>query len=583
MLNDDRNEESESSPLSLPLYNNSYLQNLLPFKIPAFSDSQTVSSIVQPITDVKDDLVPGLPNDRKIDSDRTGTDYPLITEETLSVPVNQYAINRISQENNLHTPVFEQWTDRWENTFDGSLTTSIPVTTLDQAYDSDRNYLSTAQVKEKILQLNTLATLAPDSCDNSCNELSHYYDNFSGMKTETSSSVEYDESEKLKQRDKEDKENYYDEIKGERRNRISFSRHPSLKKQPTISIDTIPEKFFQKMTQLGSKTQDKVTSFGKSDFQKTNVVKSKSKLHVASNNKYKQINKANNSDFQINISSIAENRKAQNFEKLKFYGYPTIIGLSKKHIFLSSNHDLLQANSVAKEPKNSGQHNVPRFSFLKFRMEPNNETIKILIKPVKLVRAQQNNFADEQLNTKSLMKESHKDNSLRIKNLLPKSFGKERNLLAETVHRSSKLQRRIVSNTVKKSGSGLQFSNIRKKPEQKKTIDSFLYYIPKSQTEDMHGKFSSKLVFEVQPDSWTNISDISREQSLRKKKLNEFSEVANMPIPEKGIKKYTLIPTENTLLNLSIEHQVLMKKNKLKKAIRTRRAKFFYSNIVKSS
>ncbi|VIO98372.1 Uncharacterized protein BM_BM9983 [Brugia malayi] len=575
MLNDDRNEES---PLSLPLYNNSYLQNLLPFKVPAFSHSQTVSSIVQSITDVKDDLVPGLPNDRKIDSDRTGTDYPLITEETLSVPVNQYAINRISQENNLHTPVFEQWTDRWENTFDGSLTTSIPVITLDQAYDSDRNYLSTAQVKEKILQLNTSATLAPDSCDNSCNELSHYYDNFPGMKTETSSSVEYDESEKLKQRDKEDKENYYDEIKGERRTRISFSRHPSLKKQP------IPEKFFQKMTQLGTKTQDKVTSFaGKSDFQKTNVVKSKSKLHVASNNKYKKVNKANNSNFQINISSIAENRKAQNFEKLKFHGYPTIIGLSKKHIFLSSNHDLLQANSVTKEPKNSGQHNGPRFSFLKFRMEPNNETIKILIKPVKLVRAQQNNFADEQLNTKPPMKEFHKDNSLRIKNLLPKSFGKERNLLAETVHRTSKLQRRIVNNTVKKSGSGLQFLNIRKKPEQKKTIDSFLYYIPKSQTEDVHGKFSSKLVFEVQPDSWTNISDISREQSLRKKKLNEFSEVANMPIPEKEIKKYTLIPTENTLLNLSIEHQVLMKKNKSKKAIRTRRAKFFYSNVIKSS
>ncbi|EJW85753.1 hypothetical protein WUBG_03336 [Wuchereria bancrofti] len=145
------------------------------FKIPAFSDSQTMSSIVQPTTDAKDDLVPGLPNGRKVNSDRAETNYPLITEEILSAPINQYAINRISQENNLQIPVFEQWTDRWESTFDRSLTTSIPV---DQAYDSDRNYLSTTQVKEKILQLNTSATPAPDSCDNSCSELSDYSDNF---------------------------------------------------------------------------------------------------------------------------------------------------------------------------------------------------------------------------------------------------------------------------------------------------------------------------------------------------------------------------------------------------------------------
>ncbi|EJW85752.1 hypothetical protein WUBG_03335 [Wuchereria bancrofti] len=157
-------------------------------------------------------------------------------------------------------------------------------------------------------------------------------------------------------------------------------------------------------------------------------------------------------------------------------------------------------------------------------MKPNNETIKILIKSVKLVRAQQNDSVDEQPNTKPPMKESHKDDSLRTKNLLLKSFGKERNLLAETAHRSLKLQRIIVNNTVKKFASGLQFSNVRKKPERKKANDGFLHYIPKSHTEDVRGKFRSKLVFEVQPDSWTNISDISREQSLRKKKLNKFSD-----------------------------------------------------------
>ncbi|EFO24738.2 hypothetical protein LOAG_03742 [Loa loa] len=488
-----------------------------------------------------------LPNDGKVDSNReklfvTSTEEanrPLIIKETLPAPINQSAIDRIFQESILQRPGFKHWTDKWDTTFSGSATTSVSSTTLDFDWDyyDSRNYLSTNQFNDKNTAI-TSATPMFESCGNSCGELSEYSDNFSGMKTETSWPMEYKELGKPEQ---EDKENYYDEVEDEHRTPIAFSRHSSLKKHLSTFMDTIPAKPFQKITSVKHETQDDIEPFAaNSNLQNANVVKSKSELHIITNNR--------------------RNQKGEDSEK--HHGHSKIIGPFKKLIFRSPNHNSLPTNPAMKESKNTGQSNIAVLSFLKFKKRPKNERTEFLLKSNKSMGAQTLQNNDEQLNSLVPMKKSRKDGFLKRRNFILKFSNKQKNMSTQTAHRSLKSQQKMMNNTVKNATNGLQFSYMRKKPKRKKLTNRFAYYIQKPEIGDAQGK---NLVLELQRDIWTNIVNISREESFRKK---------NKLLPEVLT---TPIQVESTVFNPSIEHRILVKKIRLKRPIRTRNAKLFYS------
>lgn len=580
MLTGSRIDEGGNNIISsLPYYKNPYFQNLPPFKMP-FNDFQTLNSVVQPTTDVSDNLVPMLSKDGNINFDRekffvknAETNHPIIVKESLPAPINQYARDRIFQENNLQPPLFGQWTDGRRTTINGNPITPVPSATLEFKwdYDDSRNYLATNQVNEKNrAKVNILIKPASDSCGNSCSEPSNYSHNFPGMKTETSSSMEYEELEKSEQEDKKD---YYDEIIHERNAPTTFSSHSSLKKNIILKkfCDLCNNNDIQKTTSLDHEIRQKLASFAtKNNLQNDSVVKSKSELHSAANNNFKQLSKANNNNPRMNFSSTAVgNRKSQNSKKLQHQEHSKVIGSFEEHKFRLPNYNLLQTNRLTKEPKGTGQPNIPISPSLKFRKRLSNESTKFLINSTKPMKTQvPKNKSNRQLNTLTSMKKSPKYDSLSIKNATMKSAGQQTNVPDQVDHQTSKLQRKVVKNTIKKTTNGLKFSNVRKKPELKKVIvDRSLHYIKKP---DMRDKYRNTLILKMQRDIWTNISGTSRKHSLRRKRLKKIPDVLITPIP-----------IENTILNPPIEHRISIKKTELKRPIRTRKAKLFYSDVIK--
>ncbi|VDK64785.1 unnamed protein product [Onchocerca ochengi] len=560
-----RNIQGESDTISS--FKNSFFQNLPSSKISSI-ESQTLSDVAQPTIDVKDSLIPMMPNDEKTNPEKSFlTDdkisHPLIVEklESLPAPVNHFAVDRIFQENNLRRPISGQWTDAWNTP-----TIPVPSTTLDfdQDYDESRNYLSNNQVSEK--NIDTVNISPSESCGNSCSELADSSYNFSEIQTAKPWLVEQDEE--FKKPEKQDKENYYDEVEDERNGHIAFSPYSRLKKLQNTFMDIIPKKpcelcdisYIRKKESL--EQENEMISFaGKSNFQGTDIMKSKSKLHIADNIdniNFKQVNKSSNSNLRINFLSTAENQKAQNLKKPQLQGHHKTNGPFKKIIFRPLNRNLLRTNPMTKKSKELDQLNISPFSSLKFRKKLGDETTKFLVKSFKLMRVQapKNNITDAVLSTPVPMKKTSLEDgiiesltdSIGIQNLTLKSFGKQRNMLDQVAHKFLKLQRKMVNNTVKKAGD-LQFSNIRRKPRRKELIDRFLPFIQKPENENMPGKFRNILLFELQRDIWSNISNRSRKSS-RKEKLKKLSEVLITPIP-----------IQNTMLNRFIQQHILVKKD----------------------
>ncbi|VDP11313.1 unnamed protein product [Onchocerca flexuosa] len=562
-----RNIQGESDTISS--FKNSFFQNLPSSKISSV-ESQTLSDVAQPTIDVKDSLIPMMPDDEKISPEKSfltdlKINHPLIVEKlgSLPAPVNHYAVDRIFQENNLRRPISGHWTDAWNTP-----TIPVPSTTLDfdQDYDESRNYLSSNQFNEK--NIDTVNISPSESCGNSCGELADYSYNFSETQTAKPWSVVQDE--KFKKPEKQDKENYYDEVEDERNGHIAFSPYSRLKKLQNTFIDIIPKKpcdlcdisYIQKKESL--EQENEISFAGKSNFQGTDVMKSKSKLHIADNtdnNNFKQVNKSNNSNLRINFLSTGKNQKAQNLKKPQFQGHYKVIGPLKKIIFRPLNRNLLRTNSVTKESKDLDQLNIPPFSPLNLAKKLGDETKKFLVKSFKLMRmeAPKNNITDAVLSTPvQINKTSLEDGVIKsltdstgIHNLTLKSFVKLRNTLDHVAHKSLKLQRKMVNNTLKEATSDLQFSNIRRKPRRREFTDRFLPHIQKPKIEDTSDEFRNTLVFELQSDIWSNISNRSRKSSRKEKlKLKKLSKVLITPIP-----------IQNIMLNRFIQQRILVKKN----------------------
>lgn len=226
------------SPSSSSLNKNSYFQNdPALFKVPPYSDPQTLTNPNQFIVDEKDTLVPMLSNDgEEVNNDHAnidhGTNQPFNFKESLPAPVNQYAIDRIIQENNLQKPIFGQQTDEM-NTIGEITTNSIPYNL------NSRNYLLNNQINEKHLGND-------GNCGNSCDKLTDYSSHISGMQTGTTLSPDYEELRKPEQGDKKD---YYDEVINERNAPIASLSHPRLRERSSDFIDIAPEKLSGKLLQ----------------------------------------------------------------------------------------------------------------------------------------------------------------------------------------------------------------------------------------------------------------------------------------------------------------------------------------------
>ncbi|MCP9256951.1 hypothetical protein DINM_000133 [Dirofilaria immitis] len=338
-----RNVQVEGDTVSSSLLKN--FQNIAPFKISSI-ESQIAGDVAQSTTDVEDNLVPmQFGNDEKINPEKLlvangEVNHPLISKElkSLPAPVNDYAVDRIFQENNLKIPIPGQWTDEWD-----TITTLIPSVTLDfgRDYDGSRNLF-----------------------DNEINA-------------------------------KHDKENYYDEVEDERSDHIAFSPYSSMKKHQNIFMDIIPKRLCKlcgisdiQMTESPEQT-DEMTSFvGKNNLKGANIMKSKSELHIADNtdnNSIKEVKKSNKSNLRINFLNTNENEKKPNLKSQLQRDY-RVIGPFKKILFHPLNRNLVRTNSMTKNPKATGQLNVSPFSLLKFRKELSDESTKFFVKSIKLAK-----------------------------------------------------------------------------------------------------------------------------------------------------------------------------------------------------
>ncbi|KAM3717400.1 UDP-N-acetylmuramoylalanine--D-glutamate ligase [Dirofilaria immitis] len=378
-----RNVQVEGDTVSSSLLKN--FQNIAPFKISSI-ESQIAGDVAQSTTDVEDNLVPmQFGNDEKINPEKLlvangEVNHPLISKElkSLPAPVNDYAVDRIFQENNLKIPIPGQWTDEWD-----TITTLIPSVTLDfgRDYDDSRNLFDNEINAKSVDTLN----VSPERAD--------YSYNFPETQTTAHWSVIHDE--KFKKPEQHDKENYYDEVEDERSDHIAFSPYSSMKKHQNIFMDIIPKRLCKlcgisdiQMTESPEQT-DEMTSFvGKNNLKGANIMKSKSELHIADNtdnNTIKEVKKSNKSNLRINFLNTNENEKKPNLKSQLQRDY-RVIGPFKKILFHPLNRNLVRTNSMTKNPKVTGQLNVSPFSLLKFRKELSDESTKFFVKSIKLAK-----------------------------------------------------------------------------------------------------------------------------------------------------------------------------------------------------
>ncbi|VBB25819.1 unnamed protein product [Acanthocheilonema viteae] len=562
-------------------YTHSYFQNSQSYKIPSNNFNTIPYTIDERDTLVP--MVPLLPNDEKknIDHESIKAHNP---QSSLPAPVNQYAIDRIMQENNLQKSTFERPTGELDTIGEIS-TIPIPYTTIAAAtttaianfdYDDSKNYLSTNQINAK---KNTGKIDNSGECDNPCDELPDYSSNFSGTQPETTSPADYDEFGKSEQEEKKD---YYDEVEDERNIPIAFSSYPTLKKQ---SMDIIPKKSCQFCNNSNLKeakllhynVQEQLASIPmKQNYQKANILKSKSGLNISANNIFKLLNNANSSNVGI------EGQK--NLAQLQPHEQSTATNSYEKFAHRLTNYNsLFQINSPIKELNATGQSNVSQFSSLTSTKKPNNKSANFSIKSFKLinVKALKNTSANEQLNIPS--------NDNWKQNLSLKSFVKQRNISAQINNELSKLQRIIRNNgvltttataTTTTTANNLQFWNIRKKPKQTKFINGFSYHKQKKpKIIDMRNKFRNAPILQMQRHIWPNMIITEKERKKLTKPpptlITTTTTTTTIPL---SVINNTLSP-----LNSSIEQQqILIRKIKTKRPIRARRVKIFDVNIFKS-
>uniref|UniRef100_A0A0R3S1K7 Rab-GAP TBC domain-containing protein n=1 Tax=Elaeophora elaphi TaxID=1147741 RepID=A0A0R3S1K7_9BILA len=542
MLTSGKIEGGESSAIPSIFRTNSYLQNFLPSKISS-SDSQTLTNFNQSKMDAKDALEPMSAFDGKVNTDRESikSNHSVIFKESLPAPINQYAIDRIIQENNnLKKSVSGM------NTMSGISTTPISSTAsyYDWDYDSSKNYLSTNQVNEKnIGNVNNSAKLTSQLCGNSCGKSPDYSFSLAEKQTETPWLTDYDDE--FGKSGQESTKNYYNKIMGERSVPIAFSPYPNLRKQSSAFLDIIPER------------QDKMISITiNGDHQKVNDMKPTLKLPVGADNNFKKVNNADINNTGVNYLT-SKNLEVQNSARPLPQEHSEVADSFDGFTFRSPNHNLLQEDLA----KFDDQLNVPVLSSTKFSNQSSIENPeKFWMKSLKVMKVKP--LKDRSISERLFL---HKDDySQAAKNFTLKSseiFEQSQwDSLAQVDNESSKLQRKVISNTVRKPrANNLQFWNVRKKPEWKKSINRFSHHLQESEIEDMLEKFRKILIFEMRRYLWPNVIRKISQQ----KKLKKFPKLL---ITSKPI---------NTSVS-SIEQQISIKKTfQTRRPIRIRNAKFF--------